>query len=125
MQVLLIEYDETCREAVVSALRRKGYQVTAVFTGRQALALLGSGLEPDLLLTDIQLPGDLDGWATARIFRDWLPDLPVVYITPSPREIDPATKSVYLLRPIKPSLLIEAIAAVIIPESGGPPARFH
>src|SRR3712207_1435611 len=100
MNILLVEDDETCKEVVGAVLRRHGHQVTAVSTGSQALALLGGGHEPDLLLTDIQLPGDMDGWSVAHAFKDCIPGLAVVYITGRPRDVDPVTNSIYLLKPI-------------------------
>ena len=76
------------------------------------MALLETGFEPDLLLTDVQLPGDIDGWLLARFFKDEIPELPVVYMTATRRDIDQVTNSIYLLKPVRPSLLTQAVETI-------------
>ncbi len=112
MQILLVEDDEICRDVVEATLLRHGDTVTSVATGSEAVALLESGLEPDLLVTDIQLPGEFAGWLLARLFQDHLPELPVVYITASHRGAHQVSNSIYLLKPLRPWLLLQAVEAI-------------
>lgn len=56
-----------------------GFDVLTVSDGIGALTELRNGSPPDLLLTDIRLPGGMDGWAIASQAREWFPNLPVVY----------------------------------------------
>lgn len=112
MHILLVEDDATCREIVGAALRVHGHHVTSVSCGAEAVDLLEVGLKPDLLLTDIQLPGDLDGWLLARHFKEEMPELPVVYMTGRRRDNDQVTNSIYLLKPVRPSLLMDVIGAI-------------
>ncbi|HKG51201.1 MAG TPA: response regulator transcription factor [Actinomycetales bacterium] len=64
MNILLVEDDLHVAQPLTAALRRKGYEVTAVATGAQALA--GTGF--DLVLLDLGLP-DVDGLAVCRKLR--------------------------------------------------------
>jgi CheY-like chemotaxis protein len=112
MHIMVVEDDATCRTIVEAALTQSGMRVTSAATGAQAVAMLDDGLRPDLLLTDIRLPGPCDGWLIARIFRDECPNLPVIYLTGSQPETDQVSNSVFLRKPVRPGLLVEAIKAL-------------
>lgn len=77
--ILIAEDDLVVRSFVSRALEQKGFDVTAVGDGVQALeALQNEGY--DLLVTDIVMPG-LDGIGLAlRVTRDY-PELPVLLMT--------------------------------------------
>ncbi len=78
-RILVAEDDRAVQSFVARALRLRGYQVTAVDDGLQALEALNAGTY-DLLVTDIVMPG-LDGIALAlKVARDD-PDLPILLIT--------------------------------------------
>jgi CheY-like chemotaxis protein len=117
MHIMVVEDDATCRTIVEAALTRSGMRVTSAVTGAQAIAMLDDGLRPDLLLTDIQLPGSCDGWLIARIYRDECPNLPVIYLTGSQPETDQVNNSIYLRKPVRPDLLVEAIRALAHPSA--------
>ena len=125
MRVLFVEDDDVCRVIVEAILRSCGMRVVSVSSAAEALDLLDSGIKPDLLLTDIQLPGDCDGCMLARVFQDELPDLPVVYITATYRGTHQVNNSVCLLKPLNPELLLEAIGAIAPGRSGRAAARLH
>lgn len=78
-RILVAEDDQAVRTFVSRALRRRGFDVTAVSDGSQALEAL-RGESFDLLITDIVMPG-LDGIGLAlKVARDQ-PDLPVLLMT--------------------------------------------
>ena len=112
MLVVLVEDDEISREIIESTLVREGMTVRTVASGDEAVALLTDDLRPDLLLTDLQLPGDLDGWSVAEIFQDEHPHLPVIYITATDGESEHVGNSIYLRKPVSPQLLLGAIKAL-------------
>jgi len=120
MHIILVEDDEVCSEIVGAVLARDGMRVTSVSDGAEAIALLDKGVRPDLLLTDIRLPGDCDGWLVARIYKDECPTLPVIYISASQPSTDQVDCSVYLRKPVCPALLLRAVKALT--GSGGQPA---
>jgi DNA-binding response OmpR family regulator len=63
--VLLIEDDETLGGLLSVHLRARGYHVTVASTAESATDLLGKGLRPDIVMLDINLPGDT-GWSVLR-----------------------------------------------------------
>jgi hypothetical protein len=69
VRILLVEDDPLIRESVVEALREEGYHVIHAANGEQALAWCGRpGV--DVLITDVKLPGSVDGWQIAERYRE-------------------------------------------------------
>jgi CheY-like chemotaxis protein len=65
--ILLVEDNEMMREASTQMLESLGYQVIAAANGAAGLDILGQEqIHLDLLLTDIVMPGQLDGYQLAR-----------------------------------------------------------
>lgn len=77
--VLLVEDESLIAEIIGEALEEHGFSVHAVSNASEALAHLSTGSRVDVLFTDINLPGDLDGAELAEQARGLLPDLPVIY----------------------------------------------
>ena len=61
-------------------LEEAGYQVRDCADGQEALRLIDAGPPPDLLVTDIGLPG-MDGHQLALAVRESLRTLPVLFVT--------------------------------------------
>ena len=59
--VLLVEDDAGVRKLNSERLKRLGYEVVDVSTGAKALDLIEDGLRPDLVFSDIILPGGVSG----------------------------------------------------------------
>ena len=79
--VLLVDDDEVTLLLTTMALRERGFEVTEVRSGEQALALLADWM-PDIIVLDAMMPG-LDGFDTCRELRDMpgFADLPVLMLT--------------------------------------------
>lgn len=78
--VLLIEDDELVRQAVSMVLREQGWRIVAAFNPDQAIGLLELGICPDLILSDIRMPGKktiLDLIAHVESTRP----IPMIFIT--------------------------------------------
>ena len=79
--VLLVEDEEQVRLLSAETLRDYGYQVLEAPDGRTALGLLQASKQIDLLVTDVGLPGNLNGRQVADAARTAHPNLPVILIT--------------------------------------------
>lgn len=79
--ILLVEDQEDVREVAVALLEDLGYSVIDAKDGQLGLALLESTSEIDLLLTDVVMPGGLDGAALAKAARAMRPELPILFAT--------------------------------------------
>lgn len=78
IRVLLVEDEFLISAVVTDALEDQGFAVYTAANAKEALRLLVS-MSFDVLFTDINLPGGMDGVALARHARELCPDLPVVY----------------------------------------------
>jgi len=79
--ILLVEDDAEVRSYVERALASLGYQVIAAIDGAQAMAQLDGAGRIDLLLTDMVLPGDMDGLAVADAYRVRYPEGPLLFMS--------------------------------------------
>lgn len=86
--VLMAEDDAIARRIAAAELVQAGYQVIAYADGISALAYLAMGERADALVTDVHMPGSLDGMFLAIEARSQRPRLPVVYV--SGRSVDKA-----------------------------------
>ncbi len=80
-RILLVEDQTALRLVIGEVLEELGYRVDAFENGPTALAHLQSGERPDLLLSDVGLPGGLNGRQVAERCRERYPDLKVLLIT--------------------------------------------
>jgi CheY-like chemotaxis protein len=79
--VLLVEDAPLVRNAIAKMLADLGYRPIAVPAAEEAMRLIESGTRIDLLLTDIVLPGGLDGEQLAIVARRARPGLGVLYMS--------------------------------------------
>ncbi|QNA87684.1 response regulator [Massilia sp. Dwa41.01b] len=80
--VLFVEDDALVREAVMRALGESGFDVMVADSGEAALRLLESGVRtPDVVFSDIVMPGQVSGIDLAGILQQRYPAVPVVLAT--------------------------------------------
>jgi PAS domain S-box-containing protein len=79
--VLLVEDDATIRPLLTEELEGAGYHVIACARGAEGLNVLQSDARVDILVTDVGLPGGINGRQVADGGRTSRPELPVLFIT--------------------------------------------
>ncbi len=67
-RILVVDNEEADRELLVSLLEPLGFVLRLAASGHDALDLLASGYDPDVVLLDLAMPG-IDGWETLRRIR--------------------------------------------------------
>ena len=77
--ILVVEDNPSVRKTVLRQLKELGYQTIEAEHGRQALELVRDGLDFDLLLTDVVMPGGITGYQLADELRELRPDLRVLF----------------------------------------------
>lgn len=80
-RILLVDDEEELRIALAELLTELGYGVLQARAGPEALALIASEPPIDLLVTDIGLPGAMNGPRLAEAAREQRPGLKVLFIT--------------------------------------------
>lgn len=79
VSVLLVEDEVLISHLVADWLSERGFSVKEVATAWEALRYLSSGAPVDVLFTDVDLPGEINGAELAQRARKQRPDLPIVY----------------------------------------------
>jgi cyclic di-GMP phosphodiesterase len=79
-RILVVDDEETIREIVSSMLAGAQYQSRQAASGKEALALLESGEEFDLVLSDLMM-AEMDGNVLLERAKEKFPDVPVVMVT--------------------------------------------
>src|SRR6478752_4672600 len=79
-RILVVDDEETIREIVSSMLTTAGYKCRQAASGMEALALLESGEEFELMLADLMM-AELDGIALLERTKERFPDMPVIMVT--------------------------------------------
>jgi CheY-like chemotaxis protein len=77
--ILVAEDDEAVRTTVVEMLSELGYRVLKAADAASALAVIESGVPIDVLFTDVVMPGLLRSPELARMARERLPNIAVLF----------------------------------------------
>jgi CheY-like chemotaxis protein len=118
VRVLVVEDEADTRATLRALLEQFGARPTVVATAREALTAMQQG-HPDVLLSDIALPGD-DGCALIRRIRTSVDAVRLPAAALSAR-VDDHTKAdavdagfqEYLTKPIDPTVLAQALARLV------------
>src|SRR5215831_616512 len=111
-KVLVVEDEELISEMIGEALSDSGFEVCVAADASEALEHLAEGFAPDVLFTDINLPGDMDGSLLAFAARKLCPDLSVVYASAAWDAINIRTVpgSVFVPKPYSPRNICSLLA---------------
>ena len=114
MCILLVEDEWLIRSMVAEELREGGFAMREAGDGDQASALIAENPAAyALLVTDIHMPGSLDGVEVARLLRARRPDIPVIYTTGRPDVLNAlqpfGAKEVLLCKPFALSTLLTTV----------------
>ena len=118
-QLLIVEDDESLRLIVVRHLRAQGYRVAEADSAEAAVEALDGGLRPEVVILDLNLPGDT-GWDLLRGPALDAAGRPPVIITSattvSPKWLDEFGCAGYLPKPFPLETLVATIERVTHPE---------
>jgi CheY-like chemotaxis protein len=102
-RVLVVEDEPVVRDLIVDVLIEDGFEVHAVSNANDALSHLAAHWPVDVLFTDVDIEGEVDGERLAVLARKILPELAVVYTSGSVERIDQVPGSVFVPKPYEPS----------------------
>jgi DNA-binding NtrC family response regulator len=118
VEILFVEDDPAVLEIGVEFLREAGYDAVTAVNADIAVILLEQGLPFRLLITDIVLPGRLDGFALARRAKEIQPKIEIVYATGFPDVAGVRSRGApwgrTLLKPFGRDDLIKTVEAVLL-----------
>lgn len=112
-RILVVDDEETIREIVSSMLSGANFQSRQASSGVEALSILESGDEFDLVLSDLMM-AEMDGIALLERSKERFPDVPVVMVT-AVHDIQVALQALrngaydYLLKPFEREQLLATV----------------
>jgi putative nucleotidyltransferase with HDIG domain len=116
-RILVVDDEEPIREIVASMLGTAGYACKQAASGMEALAVLTSGEEFELMLSDLMM-ADLDGIGLLERTKERYPDMPVVMVT-AVHDISVALAAIrngaydYLLKPFEREQLLNTVSRAL------------
>lgn len=116
-RILVVDDEEPIREIVASMLGAAGYLCKQAGSGMEALAVLNSGDEFELMLSDLMM-ADLDGIGLLERTKEKYPDMPVVMVT-AVHDISVALAAIrngaydYLLKPFEREQLLNTVSRAL------------
>jgi CheY-like chemotaxis protein len=111
--ILLVDDDEAFCYAAAKALRSGGFDVTLAPDHRRLALQILEGPQPlDLLITDLVMPGGINGFALARMARMRRLDLRVLYLTAYELPMGEAVGKI-LRKPIDLEVLVSEVRLVL------------
>jgi CheY-like chemotaxis protein len=109
--ILVVEDEPLVRETSTDILQEAGFRVIEASDADEAFGLLRHRPDVEVVLTDVDMPGSIDGFEFARLAAQGWPDVRVLVIsgktTPSPGDLPP--HAVFLQKPYRPETLISLL----------------
>lgn len=119
---LVVDDEPFARLFALQILADQGFDVLEAGDAEEALDAMASNEDVEVLITDVAMPGNMDGFALARHVRTIRPELKIVVASgragPGPDDIAPTSQ--FLPKPYTAQMLLE-----IIREMSDPVASAH
>jgi signal transduction histidine kinase len=116
--ILVVEDNEGVRTAAVELLEQSGYTVLIAEDGDKAMRMLRAGLQPDLIFTDVVMPGRVKSTDLAEWAREQVPAIAVLFTSGHTRDILSSnhllSQDIHLLsKPYSPDELAQRVRSVL------------
>ncbi len=116
-RILVVDDEEPIREIISSMLSAAGYKTRQACSGMEALAILNTTGEFELMLSDLMM-AEMDGIALLDRSKEKYPDMPVIMVT-AQHDISIALATIrngaydYLLKPFEREQLLNIVARAL------------
>jgi two-component system, response regulator PdtaR len=111
MSILTVEDEFLISEYLRGILEGAGHNVVATFDADEAIAVLETDAEIEVVITDINLPGLMDGLRLAAAIRDRWPPIHLIVVTGQAHPPDGELPSgcLFLSKPYRPDEILSAV----------------
>ena len=112
-RILLVEDEVLISMMIEDAMLEHGFEVYTATNADDALQVLEDGTQVDVLFTDINIDGDVDGSVLARRARALRPELAVIYASGTMKAVpDPVPGSNFVPKPYAPKDVCAMLATL-------------
>ena len=118
-RVLVVDDEELIVEQLVMAFEEAGFEVATAGNALDAHTVLEDSGSIDLVVTDVRMPGTVDGLVFGHVVAEEHPDIPIIIISgvSQPDDRDVPAGSTFIAKPFKASLLVEE-AKLLLAKAG-------
>ncbi len=109
IRVLQVEDNEELRNVTAALLMSFGCEVVSCSRAEDALQMLEKEVVVDLLLSDVLMPGPLNGVALARLARQHRPEMAIVLISGHRGDVGDDNEFPFVQKPSTPEKLVRAL----------------
>lgn len=122
--LLVVEDDILIRFQICDYLRECGFKVIEVANANEAILILREPeLKVDLVLSNVKMPGAMDGFGLAQWMRKEKPGVPIILAGSPAKAADAAgdlcEEGPMLAKPYEPQVLLDRIKRTLAPPSRG------
>ena len=110
--VLVVEDEPLIRLLVIDILSEAGFEVREAQDPAEALTVLKSDEQIDVLLTDVRMPGCIDGFELAEVAKRRRPELRVIVTSGYIARGDVPSGTNFLPKPFSASDLVKRVRQV-------------
>ena len=108
--VLLVEDEVLLRMMLADQLREEGWTVVEASGADEALLILRQNLiRPDVVVSDISMPGSLDGLGLARVIRSECPELKIILMSGHHRALEGPDYDAFFPKPYDGPAIIRKV----------------
>ena len=113
--VLVVEDEPFVRLDAIETLRDAGFRVIEAANADEAIGILETRRDISVVVTDIQMPGSMDGLKLAEVIRDRWPPIALIVTSGriSVKQQDLPERGRFLPKPYSSTRLVEAIHAAL------------
>lgn len=110
LNVLVVEDDIEIRHILATRLREFGFTVCEGSNAAEALRLIHAAIHFDAVITDVEMPGDMNGIALAEQIRAGRPDVKIIVVSGTNVDQEVRRRGMrFFMKPYDLSSLVEFI----------------
>jgi DNA-binding NtrC family response regulator len=109
LKVLVVDDEEAILDLLVLAFEEAGFDVATASNAVDAHRILEESGSISLVVTDVSMPGSLDGVAFGQFVASTHPEMPLIIVSgvTQPDDRDLPVGAAFIAKPFKPSLLVD------------------
>jgi two-component system, response regulator PdtaR len=115
--VLVVEDEILVRMMMTDCLREANYRVIEASNGDQAIAILRSATKVHVVISDVRMPGSLDGVGLAKLVKSERPEVKIVLVSGHLRPLDGVENDGFFVKPYNVDGVIAHIQTLLRPGS--------
>jgi two-component system, response regulator PdtaR len=111
--ILVVEDEVLVRLMVAEQLRDADFHVVEAANADEALAVLQSTTDVALIVTDIRMPGSMDGLELAKTVRSAFPEIRIVLTSGNVGQFTSGNHDAFVPKPYEPDKIIGLIKTLL------------